>query len=152
MVYAERTEVALEKSIAEIVQHLKRAGAQRIAQVDDVDGYVIQFFMKDRMLRFGVAFPNLDQMPVRDGRGAILSRDQRQSRQEQARRQRGRALMLVIKAKLESVESGVETFEQAFLANVVMADGKTVYDRIAAPIADEYATGAPGLLMLKGPA
>lgn len=31
MAFAERTEVALEKSISEIVQLLKRAGAQRIS-------------------------------------------------------------------------------------------------------------------------
>lgn len=60
----------------------------------------------------------------------------------QWRRQRGRALLLVIKAKLESIESGVETFEQAFLANVVLANGETVHDRIAGPISDEYRTGA----------
>lgn len=67
---------------------------------------------------------------------------------EQAHRQKARALLLVIKAKLESVESGVETFEQAFLPNVVMADGATVYERIAAPIADEYRTGAPRVMLL----
>ena len=63
---------------------------------------------------------------------------------EQAVRQRWRALALVIKAKLESVESGIETTEQAFLANVVvMADGFTVYERIKQPIALEYQTGKP---------
>ena len=35
---------------------------------------------------------------------------------------------------LESVASEAETFEQAFLANVVMAEGATVYERIAAPV------------------
>ncbi len=36
--------------------------------------------------------------------------------------------MLSIKAKLESVASGIETFEEAFLADVIVDDGQTVYD------------------------
>ncbi len=67
---------------------------------------------------------------------------------------RGRALLLVIKAKLESVESGIETLEQAFLAHVVMANGQTVYERISEGIALEYLTGVPNTVagLLGGPA
>lgn len=36
-----------------------------------------------------------------------------------------------------------EKTEQAFLANVVMADGFTVYERVKQPIALEYQTGKP---------
>ena len=35
---------------------------------------------------------------------------------------------LVIKAKLEAVEAGVTTFEQEFLANMVLPDKTTVSD------------------------
>ena len=35
-----------------------------------------------------------------------------------------------MKAKLEVVETGIETFEQAFLANIVTADNMTVYERL----------------------
>ena len=41
-------------------------------------------------------------------------------------RRRWRALLLVIKAKLESVESGIETFEEAFASQIVLANGQTV--------------------------
>lgn len=70
---------------------------------------------------------------------------------DQRNRQRGRALMLVIKAKLESIESGVETFEEAFLANIVTANRQTVYERIAGTLAVEYETGKVAPLMLGGP-
>lgn len=53
---------------------------------------------------------------------------QLQQAHEQADRQRWRALLLVIKAKLEAVESGIAIFEQEFLAFVVLADGRTVGD------------------------
>lgn len=44
---------------------------------------------------------------------------------EQQLRQRWRALLLVLKAKLEAVECGITTFESEFLAHVVMGDGQT---------------------------
>jgi len=148
MAYAEKTSVAVSKSIAEIVALVKAAGADRVAQFEEPERFQIQFAIADRHVRFQVGLPRLGEMPVRDGRGAALSAKQRVARMEQAHRQKARALLLVIKAKLESVESGVETFEQAFLPNVVMADGATVYERIAAPIAEEYQTGAPRVMLL----
>ena len=40
-------------------------------------------------------------------------------------RQRWRALALCIKAKLEAVECGITSFEEEFLAHVVMPNGQT---------------------------
>ncbi|RSV41510.1 hypothetical protein CA234_09560 [Sphingomonas sp. ABOLE] len=154
MAYADRTEVAFEKSIAEIVGMLRRAGAQSIGQMDEPTRFTIQFALADRLVRFAIAMPSIEDAPKRDGRGAALDAKQRSTRREQMVRQRGRALMLVIKAKLESVESKVETFEEAFLANVVMANGQTLYERVAEPIAVEYRTGAvqpSSTLFLSGP-
>lgn len=45
---------------------------------------------------------------------------------EQATRQRWRALHLVVKAKLEAVESGITVFDDEFLAHIVLPDGGTV--------------------------
>lgn len=45
---------------------------------------------------------------------------------EQAGRQRWRALALVIKAKLEAVGTGIVTFEEEFLAHIVLPSGRTV--------------------------
>lgn len=70
---------------------------------------------------------------------------------DQARRQRGRALLLVIKAKLESIETGIETTEQAFLANVVLPGNATVHERIAPAIAAYYAGKKIDTPLLPGP-
>ena len=107
---------------------------------------MLEFTMVDRMVRFRVRFPDAAQLKTMTGPRQEPSRVE-----EQWRRQRGRALLLVIKAKLESVESEVETFEQAFLANVVMSDGSTLYDRVKEPIALEYSSGAPATMLLSGP-
>jgi hypothetical protein len=57
---------------------------------------------------------------------------------DQACRERWRALLLCIKAKLESVESGIETFEDAFLAHIQMPDGLTVGEHVKPNIALAY--------------
>ena len=143
MAYAEGTTVAFERSVSEIVALVKRAGAMQVAQQDMEDSYTIAFQLDDRLIKFRLPVPVMDEMPVRDGRGSTLSNSQRLNKLAQSKRQRGRALLLVIKAKLESVESGIETIEQAFLANIVLSDGATVHERISQPIAIEYREGRP---------
>ena len=39
-------------------------------------------------------------------------------------------LLLAIKSKFEVVDTGIETFDEAFLANIVSAGGQTVYEKI----------------------
>jgi hypothetical protein len=151
MAYAEGTTVAVDKSISEIIGLVKRAGAVRIGQVEEPESFTIQFFLADRMIKFRVPLPSIDDMPKVNGRREMLTDAKRRELLDQRRRQRARALLLVIKAKLESVESKVETFEQAFLANVVLADGATVFERVSEPIALEYRTGAPTQILLSGP-
>lgn len=151
MAYAEGTTVAFEKSVSEIIGLIKRAGAKRVRQDESEDQFIIDFAMTDRVIRFTLPLPALSSMPTVDGRGSTLNATQRRERLAAAHRQKGRALLLVIKAKLESVESGIETFEQAFLANVVMADNRTVYERIAEPIALEYRTKEVQALALPAP-
>lgn len=147
MAYAENTTVAFEKSIADIIGILRKSGADQIGQMESRQSFTLQFTMQDRMVRFRVHFPNADQIKRMTG-----PRQDAAKVEEQWRRQRGRALLLVIKAKLESVESTVETFEQAFLANVVLSDGSTLYERVQEPIAIEYQTGRPSPMLLGGPA
>lgn len=60
---------------------------------------------------------------------------------EAATRQRWRALVLVLKAKLEAVASGISTLEAEFLANVVMADGRTLGAAILPRLTEAAATG-----------
>lgn len=153
MAYAENTSVAFEKSIAEIIGLVRRAGAEQIGQMEEAQGFTIGFRLADRLIRFRVGFPSIDEMPIYNGRRERLTEAKRMDLLEQRKRQRARALMLVIKAKLESVESGIETLEEAFLANVVMADGKTVYERVAEPLALEYQHGRPSAVvgLLGGP-
>lgn len=145
MAFAEGTTVELETSVSQIVTMVRRAGGERVGQFHDNDKYHVWFTLDERQMRFSVPLVLEYSGPSRSGNGRAI--DQRKWI-DQRNRQKGRALMLVIKAKLESVESGVETLEQAFLANIVMADGKTVYERIQEPLAIEYAGGVPDTLLI----
>lgn len=138
MAYAEETKVPLGQSIAEIISMLRRAGAQRIAQYEEPERFTVTFQLGDRLVRFRVPLVTEYKGPASHGNGRRVDRAKWIA---QRNRQRGRALMLVIKAKLESVESEVESFEEAFLAQVVMSDGATIYERVREPIAVEYSTG-----------
>jgi len=52
-----------------------------------------------------------------------------------------RALALVIKAKLEAVESGITVFDDEFMAHIVLPDGSTVGDFMKPQIEQVYLTG-----------
>jgi len=66
---------------------------------------------------------------------------------EQAARQRWRALALVIKAKLEAVESGITSFDEEFLAHLMLPNGNTVGQFMLPQVRQAYETGAmPPLL------
>jgi hypothetical protein len=56
--------------------------------------------------------------------------DATESSRQQRERQVWRALYWYLKAQLEAVEFGLRTFEDAFLADVVVQDGRTVGDVI----------------------
>lgn len=150
MAYAENTEVSVDKSVGEIVTLIKKAGANRIAQAEEPGRIIIQFFLHERLLRFAVQLPGIETVPTYDGGHRRRTEAQREQKMLQRHKQRARALLLVIKAKLESVESGVETFEEAFLSNVVMPNGQTIGEMATPQITHAYESGAPQPLMLTG--
>ena len=138
MSYAEDTKVPFEQSVAEIVRLVKKAGAAQIGQIESRDKLVIAFTLADRQMKFVLPLVTEYKGPAFHGNGRAVDAAKVI---EQRNRSKARALLLVIKAKLESVESGIETFEEAFLAHIVTASGETVYERISAPLAIEYDTG-----------
>ena len=77
----------------------------------------------------------------RTPRSARRTAAAQQSAWEQACSQRWRALLLIIRAKLEAVESGITTPESEFLANIVLPDGGTVGQWLVPLVDEAYATG-----------
>lgn len=153
MKYAQDTSVSSDRSQAEIKSTIQRYGASKYAYFEEDERAAIMFELNDRRLRFNVPLParTADEFVYRfyNGRNTqkTLPVAKQHERWEQACRQRWRALALAIKAKLEAVESGITTFEEEFLAHIVLADGKTIGEHIGPQIPKLCAVGGlPKLL------
>lgn len=144
-IYAKNTSVAVEKSRAEIEMILARYGASAFAYATNEGNAMIQFVANDRRIMFVLQLPNpSDAKFTRWGGkqyGSLFSKERAIENWEQACRQKWRCLALTIKAKLEAVESGISLFEDEFLANIVMPDGKTVGYHVKPTIETAYKTG-----------
>jgi hypothetical protein len=158
--YAARTSVPVDKSRTEIERVLERYGASGFGYAWDrreekiCDGCTrgpaalascladhgwhvrsdtreliyITFKLNDRAVRLDVPMPTATEAGSKE-------------RLEQHTRERWRALVLVLKAKLEAVASGISTLEQEFLANMVMRDGRTIGQAMLHRIPEVCETG-----------
>ena len=142
MRFAENTSVSVERSRAEIEHLIVRYGATSTAFMNAPDRALIMFEAKDRRIVFELLLPDITEKQfARDGRGTMRSPEKRHQAWEQGCRQKWRALALVIKAKLEAVETGITSFEDEFLAHIMMPDGLTVGKHVKPTIAAAYAGG-----------
>jgi len=116
MAYAEKTKVPVSQSKGDIEKLVKKYGADAFGAMEFSNRVQIVFRMGGRNLMFRVNLPDT----------------------EQEQRSMFRALLLTIKGKLESAERGIETFEEAFLANIVMPDGRTVGETTTPQIESAY--------------
>ena len=151
-IYAKDTQVSADKSRAEIERTLQRYGADSFMYGWDGPQAIVAFRMQGRMIRFLLTLPGRDAEEFhRTPTGKKRAPNTAFEAWEQACRQRWRALALVIKAKLEAVESGIATFEEEFLANTVLPDGQTVAQWMLPQVERAYLNGTmPALLPLLG--
>lgn len=141
--FAANTEVSVEKSRAEIEKLITRYGATATAFMNAPGRALIMFEANERRIVFELPLPatNDEQFSRTPAGRRKLDPQRRYEAWEQACRQRWRALALVIKAKLEAVESGITTFEDEFLAHIVMPDGMSVGKHIKPVIQAWYTSG-----------
>ena len=111
--FAEKTRVPVGQTQSEIKEVLRRFGAIEIGIVEGATRVLIAFRTARALVNMELDLP--DPKIVRD-----------EDRRAQETRRLYRALLLVLKAKLEAVGSGITTLEAEFMSNVVMPDGKTV--------------------------
>jgi hypothetical protein len=152
--YAAATIVSAEKSRMEIETTLRKYKASHFGYATGPTGARVMFVIEDRHIRFDLPLPDRNsrefvRTPVRD---TFRSPEACEAAWEQACRQRWRALALVIKAKLEAVDTGITTVEDEFLAHTVLPDGTTMGEWSKPQIDEAYRVGhMPQNLMLEGP-
>jgi hypothetical protein len=132
--YAEGTKVSVEKSHLEVQKLLKRYGATNTGYGEQQNAASILFTMRGRQYRMELPYPDLSQFQYAPRHVRRTSLQMQQAREQEMRRL-WRALVMVVKAKLEAVQSGIVTFEQEFLAYTVLDDNQTVGQWIEPQIA-----------------
>ena len=131
--FAEGTTVPAGKTRLEIEELLKRHGAEAFIYGEEAGTGSLRFKMRGRHIMFRLKLV-----------------DERQFAAEH--RRRWRALLLVLKGKLESVtDQTIETFEEAFLAHTVTPEGATVGEIMLPQLKDAYATGRQPVMLLALP-
>jgi len=119
--YAARTKVPAERTRLEIEHIMQQRGADQFFSGADKDRAMLAFRIRERHMRFTLPLAG--------------------SRSPQQVNSRWRALLLVIKARLEAIDLGIMTFEEAFLAETVLPDRSTVAETMLPQIESAYVTG-----------
>lgn len=141
--FAKDTTVDPQQSLMEIRRIVSKYKASDFAMGENARRVTIAFEMCNRRIRFSLPLPDKDSKEFRYGSsGATWNKGQfSQKMYDQAIRQKWRALALTIKAKLESYDSGIETFEEAFMAQMVLANGQTMAEWAAPQVEAIYGNG-----------
>lgn len=144
--FAKDTDVPVEKTRWELERLLERYEASATAVFTSMDSSAVVFEMRGRRIKFVMPMPDPKQRQfthrIQGSAGEIERKpaDALASWQKAGRR-KWRALLLSIKAKLVSVDEGIESFEDAFMAHVVMPDGSTVGEQVRPRIESSYKGG-----------
>lgn len=135
MSYAENTKVPIERSRAEAERILTNYGADQVSSGWTANKAVLMFRMKDRYVK--IEMPLVVKGVTRNHKNYIYGEDGA----SKENRRRWRAMVLYLKAKLESVESEIISFEQAFLAHMLLPNKQTVAEFMQPQIAAAYQSG-----------
>jgi hypothetical protein len=133
MKFASQTSVPVERSRAEIEKTLLRYGASEFQSGWRQESAMIGFQLGKLFIRFVLPLPSRSEKRFthktdRYNHVKKRSEDAAAREYDQEVRQRWRALLLTIKAKLEAVECGISSIESEFLAFIVMPNQVTVGD------------------------
>lgn len=146
--YAEKTSVPVDRTRSEVQNLLERHGADQFIFGTTGGQILVAFEMPTidkhgekvrRRLRFLVPMP-------------VQSRAMTENKVKAETRRRWRALLLVLKAKLEAVASQIVAFDEEFLAHIVIEGNTTVGDRFVPSLSKAIEGGGdmPPLLLGSG--
>lgn len=137
--YAQGTTVTPQRSRDEIEKTLTRYGADSFGFAQETGRAMIAFAAHGRSIRMIFPLPVSDDY-ARTQTGRVRVESARKEALAQGIREQWRAIALVVKAKLQAVESGVITFEEEFALFTVLPDGSTVGEHVLPAIESAYST------------
>lgn len=147
-IYAKDTVVPVEKSRSEIEAIVTRYGASNYLSGWDTDAGTafVGFRANNRFIRFNLVLPKIGDKEIatavnRSGYRVTRTTIQAEQALQQELRRRWRSLALVIKAKLEAVQSKISDFETEFLGYIQLPDGTIFAEWAKQALAGVYDTG-----------
>lgn len=143
--FAAGTAVPIERSRAEIEKMLVRYGATAFSSSWDATRASFGFAYEGWHVRFSLDYPKRDEERFTKvpGRWSPRSETEQAKLYDAEIRRLWRALVLLTKAKLECVTSGISTFEKEFLAHIVLPNSNETIGEYAIPKL-EMARKTPG--------
>lgn len=131
--FAEGTTVPVDRSRGEITGILAAHGVERMGWQTVPEGDTLLFELKGHRFRFDIAKPTWEEIAKQlraEGRDPSRVQDPRAKVDAEWRR-RWRANVLLLKAKLEFIDSGDTTLERELLPYMLTQGGETVGELVA---------------------
>lgn len=137
--YAQGTQVPAERSRAEVERLLAKYKADQFSSGWVEGRAVVMFRMRDRYVRIDLPLPKVEPAAPswNQKKGLFYSEDKCAAET----RRRWRSLVLYIKSKLDSIDSGIVSFESAFMAHLVLPNKQTVGEFMQPQIDAAYGSG-----------
>lgn len=123
--YAEGTAVTVASSRGEISGILGNHGVERQGWMTGPDGDQLMFELGGHQFRFTIVKPTLAEV-----RRLYPNAYDHQSKLDAEWRRRWRANVLLLKAKLEFIDSGDTTLERELLPYMLTSGGQTIADMV----------------------
>lgn len=148
MTYAQGTQVPAERTKAEIERILmRRYNADQILTGWEAGRAVIAFAYKGIRVRIVLPLPLQDDPRFRrTATGQHRTDDQVIKAWKKETRRIWRTLVLMLKAKLELIDSGITGFAEEFLPHLLLPDGRTVGEAMLLELDQIIQTGKLPLL------
>jgi hypothetical protein len=147
--YAANTDIAPARSREDIERLLTRKGATSFAYGWHGTRAILSFVIKGRRIEYTLPMPDRNDAAFRLTPTRKWERTDAEWERiyNQAVKSRWRALLLVIKAKLEAIEAGITTLDDEFMSNIVLPGGATIGEYVRPKIQEAIESGqVPELL------
>lgn len=139
--YAEKTTVSVPRSKAQIEELVIENGAKEYATGYNEEFSFIGFKMNNRHIKLFMPNPDTTEREITHTEtGRLRKKSDQESFYKQSLKQKWRALYLIIRAKLEAVNSGIVSFDEEFMAHIALPDGHTIGEHISPQILHAYET------------
>lgn len=139
-IYASQTKIHYKQTLKEIGRILYIYGVRnpKIKHNETHTKVTLEFVIHNRKVRFYLPLPSptADEIVYTPNTERERAPYLQKKFYKRAKNQRWRALGLAIKSRLVRVEDNITSFDEEFLGNIVLANGRTLADMVA-PNMDE---------------